>query len=96
MKRTDIFRLRRQQLDTIVGDKELRMTFISPHRSSLAPVVESRPPAPQLVGVPPARERRGEMFFFFGVFDSRPPELAPIAQRAAQRRLPAKIGKPPR
>ncbi len=65
MKRADIFRLLRLQRDANVSDKELRMTFISLQRGSLVPVVESRPPAPRLDGVPPARERRGEMFFFF-------------------------------
>jgi hypothetical protein len=73
------------------------MTFISPQRGSLAPVVEPRPPIPQLVGTPPARDRRGEMFFFLlSLFAPRRPQLAPIVQRAAQRRLPTKVRTPPR
>ena len=72
------------------------MTFISPQRGSLAPVVEPRPPVPQLVGTPPAGDRRGEMFFFLlCLFAPRPPQLAPIVQMAAQRRLP-KARRPPR
>jgi hypothetical protein len=66
MKGIHIFRLLRQRLDTTVHGKELRMTFISPHRGSqVSAVVVSRSLAPQLVGLPSARERRGEMSFSF-------------------------------
>jgi hypothetical protein len=72
------------------------MTFISPQRGSLAPVVEPRPPVPQLVGTPPARDRRGEMFLFvLSLFAPRALRLAPIVQRTAQRRLP-QARRPPR
>jgi hypothetical protein len=64
------------------------MMSISPHRGSRAPaVVESRLLSPRPIGSTPTRERRGEMFFFLlSLFGLRPPRLAPIEQRAEQRR----------
>jgi hypothetical protein len=74
------------------------MTFISPHRRSPVPaVVESRPPAlSRPVGLPPARERRGEMFLFFlGLVSPRPPKLVPVVPSARLRELAAsRRGKP--
>ncbi len=75
------------------------MTFISPHRSSPVPaVVESRPPTPSRpVGLPPARERRGEMLLFLlGLVNPRPPKLVPVVPSARLRELAAsRRGKPP-
>jgi hypothetical protein len=71
------------------------MTFISPQRGSQAhAVVESRLSSPRPIGLPPARERRGEMFFLFflSLFCPRP-KLAPIVQRTDERRFRAKTGK---
>jgi hypothetical protein len=92
MQATDIFRLLHQRLNTSVDDKELRMTFISPHRGSPVPaVVESRLPAPPARRViASARTPWRDVFLLLGIFNPRPPELVPIVRSARPQEIRGK------